>query len=72
MEEAVEKYIEQKGIKFELRAVDEDGEVIMVESSDQSFDDVAGFSGLLDERFMQLVAGNANDVSDESDGARDY
>lgn len=62
MEQAIEHYIKQNGIVFELRAINGDGEVILQETSEQSFDDVASLSGLLDERFDKLVINDAEDA----------
>lgn len=55
MEEKILDYIDQHKIKFELRAIDGDGEVIAKYSSGVSADDVAGYAGLLDGAIDELV-----------------
>lgn len=55
MEEKILDYIDQHKIKFELRAIDGDGEVIAKFTSGVSADDVAGYAGLLDNAIDELV-----------------
>ena len=55
MEEKILDYIDQHKIKFELRAIDGDGEVIAKFTSGVSADDVSGYAGLLDNAIDELV-----------------
>ncbi len=55
MQEATEQYIERNDVTFELRAINGDGEVLLHETSNISFGDVADLSTLLDERFEKIV-----------------
>ena len=55
MEEKILDYIDQHKIKFELRAIDGDGEVLAKFTSGVSADDVAGYAGLLDNAVDELV-----------------
>jgi len=55
MEEKILDYIDQHKIKFELRAIDGDGEVLAKFTSGVSADDVAGYAGLLDNAIDELV-----------------
>lgn len=55
MEQLVQEYIELNGVTFELRAINEDGEVLLKETSSLSFDDVADSAWQLDSAFLKLV-----------------
>lgn len=75
--EEIQHYIDQNGITFRLQAINEDGEIILQETSTLSFDDVAAYSGLLDNRFEALVleAEESKDddlVDAEVDESRSY
>ena len=65
MEEKILDYIDQHKIKFELRAIDGDGEVLAKFTSGVSADDVSGYAGLLDEKIDELVI---NAQVDEAQG----
>ena len=65
MEEKILDYIDQHKIKFELRAIDGDGEVLAKYSSGVSADDVAGYAGLLDNAIDELVLPVINSLVDE-------
>jgi len=58
MQELADKYIQDHGVTFILQAVDEDGEVIVQETSNLSFDDVSSYSWQLDQAFYKVVQDN--------------
>lgn len=65
MENIRYNYIRRNGITFELRAVNGDGEEILKETSQISFDDVSSFSGLLDDRFENMVVESEDAKNDD-------
>lgn len=65
LNEAVENYIARHKITFVMQAGDDDGEVILKETSKQSFNDVAMFASLLDDRLENMVIDDENARSDD-------
>lgn len=55
MQDAIENYIERNDITFELRAVNGDGETVVLYTSPTSFSDVADYATLADEAFENVV-----------------
>ena len=55
MEEVIDRFIETESVKFELRAINGDGEVLVKFDSSFSADDVTGYSYLVDEKILQLA-----------------
>jgi len=55
MQDIIDKYIETNGITFRLQAVNEDGDVLVQQTSGQSFDDVSASSWQLDQAFHKMA-----------------
>lgn len=51
----VENYHKDNDIRYELRAVNGDGEVLVKYTDEISADDVASYAGLMDEKIMQMA-----------------
>lgn len=60
IEQTVEDFCTENGIRFQLAAINGDDEIVVKYSSDIDASDVAGYAGLLDEKIMQMAIDDAN------------
>ena len=60
IEQTVEDFCTENGIRFQLATINGDGEMVAKYSSEFDASDVAGYAGLLDEKIMQLAIADAN------------
>lgn len=67
MDEKLDKFIEQNGVVFELRAINYDGEELSKYSSTISADDVASYHELVDEDILKMALEDTDD-GDFSEG----
>lgn len=80
MEEIIERFAKAENVRFELRAVNGDGEVL-AKYEDYSADEVSGYADLLDQEILrQAIIWHAEQAEAERDmegeaqmqEARDY
>lgn len=69
--ELIDKYIRENNITFELRAINDDGEVIVKQTSTISFDDVAAYAMLCDDMFEKIALESFEDRNEDFSSSSD-
>ena len=69
--ELIDQYIKENNITFELRAINDDGEVILKQTSTISFDDVASYAMLCDDKFEKIALESFEDRNEDFSSSDD-